>query len=114
MITGGDDHICARVDERFSDGATDTLAGALVDLRSVRLDSSVTRNDFEQTDLAGGSLDSERTSWYELLTAYFPLHLRSDVAYRRVDSTSTIDSPFALTTPMPTLPWAVTSEARTG
>jgi len=31
--------------------------------------------------------------WYELLTAYFPLRLRSDVSYRYVDSASVIRSP---------------------
>jgi hypothetical protein len=72
---------------------TQYLLGNLIDLKSVRLNSSVTRTDFEQISPLSGRFESDQSSWYELLNVYFPYHLRSDLSYRRQDNESTFPVP---------------------
>jgi hypothetical protein len=75
--------------------SNESIASGLFDLRRIRLNSSVSTSDFEQTNGVGAGYESDRTSWYHLLTAYLPFHLRSDVSYRRQDNQSTIRIPGA-------------------
>ena len=72
---------------------TQKLLGNLIDLKWLRLNSSVTRNDFDQESDRSGRFSSDQRGWYELLNVYFPYHLRSDVSYRQQDNDSTYPDP---------------------
>jgi hypothetical protein len=72
---------------------TQSLLGNVIDLKAVRLNSSVTRNDFDQDSPLSGRFSNDQVSWYELLNVYFPYHLRSDLSYRRQDSDSVFTDP---------------------
>jgi hypothetical protein len=69
------------------------LLGNIIDVKKVRLHSSVTRNDRDQTSPLSGDYSNDQFSWYELLNAYFPWHLRSNVSYRRQNNDSTFPDP---------------------
>jgi hypothetical protein len=69
------------------------LLGNVIDVKTARLNSSVTRNDRDQTSPLSGDYSNDQFSWYELLNAYFPYHLRSNVSYRRQHNDSTFPDP---------------------
>jgi hypothetical protein len=76
------------------EGHTDqVLFGNLIDLQSVRLNSSLTRNDYDQDSPFSGDFRNDQSAWWELLSIYFPYHLRSDVSYRRLENDSTVPEP---------------------
>jgi hypothetical protein len=66
------------------------LFGNMIDLRSVRLNSTVSRNDHTQESDFSGRFTNDQFQWWELLNVYFPYNLRSEVSYRRNENESTI------------------------
>jgi len=76
------------------EGNTDQyLFGNLIDLRKVRLNTSVTRNDYSQGSTFSGTFSNDQFAWWELLSVYFPWDLRSEVSYRQLENDSTIPAP---------------------
>jgi hypothetical protein len=78
------------------------VAGNTVNLRSVRLTSSVVRNFFDQdspsslaTENALQHFESDQFSVYEQMNVFLPWNFRGDAYYRFLDSDSTIDDPGA-------------------
>jgi hypothetical protein len=69
------------------------LLGNVIDVKKVRLNSSVTQNDRDQTSPLSGDYTNNQFSWYELLNAYFPWNLRSNVSWRRQNNDSTFPDP---------------------
>src|SRR5262249_32429532 len=62
----------------LSGDSSEYLLGALIDLKSVRVDSNVAWNGLQQDSPSSGSLKSDVFHWYEYLTAYLPWNFRSD------------------------------------
>jgi hypothetical protein len=76
------------------------VAGNTVNLKRVRLTSSVVKNFFNQkspssVDLENGlqNFESDQFSVYEQLNMFLPWNFRSDAYYRYLDSDSTINDP---------------------
>jgi hypothetical protein len=69
------------------------LFGNMVDLRSVRLNSTVSRNDYTQDSGFSGTFSNDQFQWWELLNVYFPWNLRSEVSWRRLENDSVIPDP---------------------
>jgi hypothetical protein len=62
------------------------LFSGFLNLKDVRINSSVTRNTVDQESLALGRFETDSFAWHEMLTAYFPLHFRGDLSYRYHDN----------------------------
>ena len=69
---------------------SEARAGSLVDLGRYRLDSSVTWTRNSQGTDSRDDLESEQLAWYERFTALLPHHLRAELAYRYLDSETTL------------------------
>lgn len=69
------------------------LFGNLIDLRKVRLNTSLSRNDYGQESDFSGEFSNDQFAWWELLNLYFPWNLRSEISYRRLENDSTIPDP---------------------
>ena len=68
--------------------------GNMVNLwHRVRLNSNVSRDEFDQDSPVSGHFTTDQLAWYELLTIYLPWNLRTDFAYRYRDNRSTLDPP---------------------
>lgn len=65
------------------------LFGNVVDLKRVRLNSSVSLNNLEQSGLFEERFKNDQFAWYELLTVYLPWNFRADSSYRYQDNRST-------------------------
>ncbi len=70
--------------------STEFLFGNLINLKRVRLNSSLTRNTSDQDNGLSGRFENDQFTWYELLSLYFPLNFRSDLSFRRQENESTI------------------------
>ncbi len=81
-------------DDQDLDGHSyEYLASTLTNLKRVRLDSTVTDNETEQSRGALERYETEQFAWWELLTVYFPWNLRSDLTWRLNDNESTFRQP---------------------
>jgi hypothetical protein len=69
--------------------STESLFSSFVDLQRARLESGVTRNSRDQEDRVSGRFESDQFAWYERLSAYLPLNLRSDISYRYQNNENT-------------------------
>jgi hypothetical protein len=65
------------------------MVGNLIDLKVLRLNSNVVQTNYDQDSGSSGDYTNDQFSWYEILNAYFPYHLRSNVTYRQQNNTST-------------------------
>ena len=75
--------------------SSEVLFGNTIDLQRVRLNSNVTRNMSEQENGPSGRYDNDQFTWYEILSAYFPMNVRSDLTFRRLENDSTIPDPLS-------------------
>lgn len=78
-------------DSQGLDGsAQEYLLGNFVNLKRVRLSTTLTENMFEQTRDPDQSYDANQFYWWELLSLYLPWDFRSNLSYRYHDSSSDI------------------------
>jgi hypothetical protein len=70
--------------------ATESLFGNVVDVKRVRLTSTLSSNDSDQEGDVSGRYTTDQFVWYELLNLYLPLNFRSNVTYRYQDNDSTL------------------------
>lgn len=70
------------------------LLGNVIDLKTVRLFSSLNRNDYSQEGALTGRSSTDQFSWYELLNVIFPHNLRTNLTYQRQNNESTFPDPF--------------------
>lgn len=70
------------------------LVANFVNLKRVRLTSSLSKDTFDQETLAPGGFkfSNDQLAWYELLTGYLPWNFRTDLSYRYQDNNSTTES----------------------
>jgi hypothetical protein len=79
-------------DSEGLDGTADEYMGSsLFNMKNVRLDSTVTDNDFEQDRAGSDRYHTEQFAWWERLTVYFPWHFRTDLTWRMHDHESVFD-----------------------
>lgn len=71
--------------------STEYLLSNLINLKKVRLNSSVTQNSFEQSRGPFDGYDTDQFGVWELLSVYLPYSFRTDLAYRHHDDKSTVD-----------------------
>jgi hypothetical protein len=79
--------------EDLTSHTSEYLLGNVIDVKKLRLNSSVTRTNRDQDSPLSGEYTNDQSSWYEMLNAYFPWHLRSNVSYRRQNNDSTFPDP---------------------
>ena len=70
--------------------SVDYSLGGFLNLRRVRLNTSVTKNTFEQQSRSPGTLRSDLASVYQLVTVYLPLNFTTDLTFRGQKNDSTI------------------------
>lgn len=79
------------VDSRGLDGSSNEyLLGNFVNLKRLRLNSSLTQNSFEQSREPSQNYDTDQFQWWERLSVYLPWNFRTNVAYRYHDDNSTV------------------------
>ncbi len=69
------------------------LFGNFVNLQRVRLNSNVSKLEFDQEGGASQKLTTDQFDWEERLTAYLPWNFRGDLRYLYQDNETTIDEP---------------------
>ncbi len=63
-----------------------------VNLKSARLNSSLTQNSFQQDRDSSQKYDSDQFQWWEMLSLNLPLNFRTNLTYRYHDDQSTVGS----------------------
>lgn len=85
---------------RFSDslgleGSTvEQFLSNVVDLQRIKLTVAASTNTTEQDSPGTGSFETDQVSFYEILTAYLPGNLRTDLTFRIQDNDSTFQDSF--------------------
>lgn len=64
---------------------------SFVNLKHVRLDSSVSDNNFEQDRNGFDRYDTDQFGWWEQMSVYLPWNFRTDVTWRLYENDSTYD-----------------------
>jgi hypothetical protein len=65
----------------------------LVDVKTVRLNVTASKSEYDQESLLAGQLANDQFSFQERLSAYLPMNFRADFYYRILNNTSTISEP---------------------
>lgn len=66
------------------------LLGNFVNLKRVRLNSSISQNSFEEDQDPDQSYDADQFQWWEMMSVYLPMGFRTNLTYRYHDNESTV------------------------
>jgi len=76
--------------EDLQGSAQEYLLGNFVNLKRIRLNSSVSQNSFEQDRDPDQNYDADQFQWWEQLSVYLPWNFRTNLAYRYHDNQSDV------------------------